>query len=51
MFPVDLRHSGLLIKPPFTKPKDGEEEGEKEKGEKGSDGSVERQRRWHDEIQ
>lgn len=51
VLPVDLHHSGLLIKPPFTKPKQGNKEGKREKGEKGSDGSVERQRRWEGETQ
>ena len=44
LLPVDLHHSGPLIKPPFTKTKAGEEGGKER--EKGSDGSVERQRRW-----
>lgn len=48
VLPVDLHHSGLLIKPPFTKPKQGNKEGKREKG---SDGSVERQRRWQGEMQ
>ena len=29
VLPVDLHHSGLLIKPPFTKPKQGTKEGKK----------------------
>ena len=29
VLPTDLHHSGLLIKPPFTKPKQGKKEGEK----------------------
>lgn len=34
VLPVDLHHSGLLIKPPFTKPKRGNKEGKREKGER-----------------
>lgn len=34
VLPVDLHHSGLLIKPSFTKPKQGNKEGEREKGER-----------------
>lgn len=34
VLPVDLHHSGLLIKPPFTKPKQGSREGKREKGER-----------------
>lgn len=34
VLPVDLRHSGLLIKPSFTKPKQGNKEGKREKGER-----------------
>lgn len=34
VLPVDLHHSGLLIKPPFTKPKQGNKEGKREKGER-----------------
>ena len=34
VLPVDLHHSGLLIKPPFTKAKQGKKEGKREKGER-----------------
>ena len=34
VLPVDLHHSGPLIKPPFTKPKRGNKEGKREKGER-----------------
>ncbi|KAK5854902.1 hypothetical protein PBY51_005053 [Eleginops maclovinus] len=34
VLPVDLHHSGLLIKPPFTNPKQGNKEGKREKGER-----------------
>ncbi len=34
VLPVDLHHSGLLIKPPFTKPKQGNKEGKREKRER-----------------
>lgn len=34
VFPVDQHHSGLLIKPSFTKPKQGNKEGKREKGER-----------------
>ena len=29
VLPADLHHSGLLIKPPFTKPRQGKKEAEK----------------------
>lgn len=34
VLPLDLHHSGLLIKPSFTKPKQGNKEGKREKGER-----------------
>lgn len=51
MPPVDLHHSGLSIKPPFTKPKQGKKEGMRHRREGNAVREVRKgKRRWEEEI-
>lgn len=51
MPPVDLHHSGLSIKPPFTKPKQGKKEGMRDRREGNAVKEVRKgKRRWEEEI-